>query len=312
MPHSFLRPVLTPAAASSAPAPAAPLVSLTTDFGSGDPWPAICRGVILSIAPGVRLLDVSHDVAKFSIADGAVLLWAALPYLPVGAHVAVVDPGVGTARRAIGVRVVRGDVLVGPDNGLLLPAAERLGGIVAVHALESPRYRLPAVSASFHGRDIFAPAGAHLALGVPLEEFGTRLDPSALVRLELPAPTISDGALDTTVVSVDSFGNVKLAGEPADLEAALGPLVPGDVLHVERPDVTVADGDPAPSRSRAIILTWQRTFGAVPEGDPLLYEDSHGRLCLAVSLGDAAGLFRLQAGDRVAIRRPAGPSGGSR
>ena len=312
MPETFTRPVLTPAAERALRAGAAgtrgdspPLVSLTTDFGERDPSPAICRGVILGIAPGVRLLDVSHEVAKYAVLDGALLLWAALPYLPVGVHVAVVDPGVGTARLPIGVRVARGDVLVGPDNGLLLPAAERLGGIVAAHALENTDYRLPAVSASFHGRDVFAPAGAHLALGVPLEAFGRSLDPSGLVRLELPGPEVLPGALTTAVIYVDTFGNVNLAGEQADLEAALGRLLPGDPLRITSSPrgtslghVPLPPGDAVPA-----TLTWQLTFGAVPPGEPLLYEDSYGRLCVAVDQGDAGTRMGLRSGDRLTVRR---------
>ncbi|MGC8634726.1 MAG: SAM hydrolase/SAM-dependent halogenase family protein [Candidatus Limnocylindrales bacterium] len=297
MATSYVRPVLTPAAErtrSSDGGPDRPLVSLTTDFGERDPSAAICRGVILSIAPEVRLLDVSHEVAKYSILDGALLLWSALPYLPVGIHAAVVDPGVGTGRLPIGVRVARGDVLVGPDNGLLVPAAERLGGIRAVHALESAEYRLPVVSASFHGRDIFAPAAAHLALGVPLAAFGRALDPDRLVRLDLPQPEIQRGALATAVLYVDTFGNVKLAGERPDLEAALGELAEGDALLV---DVGAGSGS-----RHTLQLGWQTTFGAVPAGQPLLYEDSYGRLCVAINQGNAGERFGLHAGDRVAIR----------
>ncbi len=296
---TFTRPVLTPAAERAARRrAAAPLVSLTTDFGARDPSAAICRGVVLSIAPHVRLLDVSHEVAKFAILDGALLLWCALPYLPVGVHVAVVDPGVGTARLPIGMRVARGDLLVGPDNGLLLPAAERLGGVVAVHALEAADYRLPEVSASFHGRDIFAPAGAHLALGVPLERFGRALDPAGLVRVDLPAPESLPGALVSAGIYVDTFGNVKLAGERSDLEASLGPLAPGDPLALEI-------GGPAGS-TRTLELRWQETFGAAPAGTPLLYEDSYGRLCVAVNRGDAASQLGLRAADRLTIRRASG------
>ncbi|HXQ95619.1 MAG TPA: SAM-dependent chlorinase/fluorinase [Candidatus Acidoferrales bacterium] len=329
MPERFARPVVTPAAdrarieAGTVRDPRA-LVSLTTDFGERDASPAICRGVILGIAPDVRLLDVSHEVAKFAVLDGALLLWAALPYLPVGVHVAVVDPGVGTTRLPIGVRVARGDVLVGPDNGLLLPAADRLGGVVAAHVLEAAEFRLPEVSASFHGRDVFAPAGAHLALGVPLEAFGRPLDPSGLVRLRLPEPNVMPGALVTAVIYVDSFGNVKLAGERPDLEAALGRLTYGDPLQVgpsprerspqepspQEPPQGQSPREPSLGRGRSgphgptrATLTWQPTFGAVPPGDPLLYEDSHGRLCLAVAQGDAARRLELRTGDWLAIRR---------
>ena len=310
MPTTFTRPILTPAAQAGV-RPSSPLVSLTTDFGERDPSPAICRGVVLSIAPDVRLLDVSHEIAKYSIADGAQLLWCVLPYLPVGVHVAVVDPGVGTPRLPIGIRVARGDLLVGPDNGLLLPVAERLGGIVAVHALENPAYRLPEVSASFHGRDIFAPAGAHLALGVPLADFGPAIDPAELARLPLPRAEVRPGAMHTAVTYVDTFGNVKLAGERADLEAALGSLAPGDPLFgvVEGPGT---GGEPAgsgdagghgPARADRLSFGWQTTFGSVPPGIPLLYEDSYGRLCLAINQGDAGTAFGLVPGHRLLIQR---------
>jgi hypothetical protein len=125
---------------------ARPFVSLLTDFGLRDPSAAICRGVVLGIAPDAEIVDISHEVRKYAIRDGALLLWCALPYLPVGAHVAVVDPGVGTARRPIAIRVARGDHLVGPDNGLLLMAAEELGGVTAAVELGEAAYRLPVVS----------------------------------------------------------------------------------------------------------------------------------------------------------------------
>src|SRR5439155_14262393 len=165
------------------PAVDRPVISLLTDFGLRDPSAAICRGVILAIAPEARLIDISHEVRKYAVRDGALLLWCALPYLPVGIHVAVVDPGVGTERRPVAIRTGRGDVLVGPDNGLLLPPSERVGGIVEARELREPAYRLPQVSSSFHGRDIFAPAAAHLARGVPLASLGPAVDPDSLARL---------------------------------------------------------------------------------------------------------------------------------
>src|SRR5690349_16885645 len=167
-----------------------PFVSLLSDFGLRDPSAAIMRGVVLGIAPDARIVDISHEVRKFAIRDGALLLWCALPYLPVGAHVAVVDPGVGTARLPVAIEAARGDVLVGPDNGLLVAAATKLGGMVAVHVLEAEAYRLPVVSTSFHGRDLFAPAAAHLALGVPIAELGRALDAAALVPSPIREPDV--------------------------------------------------------------------------------------------------------------------------
>lgn len=296
MPSVYRDPVTTPAALAADPAAGRgrPVVSLTTDFGARDPSAAICKGVVLTIAPGVRVIDITHEVAKFQVRDGALVLWCALPFLPVGVHVAVVDPGVGTERLPIALETARGDILVGPDNGLLVPAADRLGGIVRAHALENPDYRLGAISSSFHGRDIFAPAAAHLALGVPVTDLGRVLDPAALVRLDWPEPRVTPGALETAVVYVDSFGNAKLAGEPADLAAALGPLEPGDLLAL-----AWIDG----SDVRTAEAPWAETFGSVPPGAPLVYEDSYGRLCLAANQASVAALLGLRDGLRLTLAR---------
>jgi S-adenosylmethionine hydrolase len=268
-----------------------PLISFLTDFGLRDPSAAIMRGVVLGIVPDARIVDVSHEVHKFAIRDGALLLWCALPYLPVGFHVAVVDPGVGTARLPIAIATGRGDVLIGPDNGLLIAAAERLGGIAAVHVLEVEAYRLPVVSTSFHGRDIFAPAAAHLARGVALADLGRALDPAALVPSPIRAAEAVEGELRSSVVYIDTFGNVKLAGLRADLEAALGPVGPGDPLAIQVGD-------------RRIRTSWQSTFGDVAPGETLVYEDSYGRLCLAASQANAADIHGIVEDRGVVIRRP--------
>ena len=267
-----------------------PLISLLTDFGLRDPSAAILHGVALEIVPDARIIDISHEVRKFAIRDGALLLWCALPYLPVGFHVGVVDPGVGTSRRPVAIRTGRGDVLIGPDNGLLPGAAERIGGIEAVHLLEAAAYRLPVVSTSFHGRDIFVPAAAHLARGVRIDELGPAVDARSLVASPLVEPRIGAGVLDSSVVYVDTFGNVKLAGLRADLEAALGVLAPGDALAIG------IDG-------REVRTTWQATFGDVGRGTVLVYEDSYRRLCIAASQADAAALLGIEEDMAVSIRR---------
>jgi S-adenosylmethionine hydrolase len=272
-----------------------PFVSLLTDFGLRDPSAAICRGVIAGIAPDAIVVDISHDVRKYAIRDGALLLWCALPYLPVGVHVAVVDPGVGTARRPVAITAKRGDVLVGPDNGLLLPALDRLGGLADARVLENRALWRDEISTSFHGRDIFSPVGAHLAAGdARFEDVGPRVDAGDLVALDLPPVEVDAGTLRTGVVYVDTFGNVKLAGLAGDLVEALGPLSPGDPLRV---DVGQAD---AP---RTFTLPWAATFGDRERGEPLVYEDSYGRLCVAVNQGDAAAVLGLAEDDPVTIRR---------
>jgi S-adenosylmethionine hydrolase len=274
----------------------APFISLLTDFGARDPSAAILHGVILSIAPEARIVDISHEVRKFAIRDGALLLWCALPYLPVGFNVAVVDPGVGTARRPIALRVARGDVLIGPDNGLLMAGAERLGGVTEARLLEAEAYRLPTVSTSFHGRDIFAPAAAHLAAGVAFDALGPALDPASLVPSPIADPAVEPGCLRSSVVYIDTFGNVKLAGLRGDLEAAIGPVRAGDRLEL----AFAAWGDD--ERASVQIVPWRSTFGDADQGEILLYEDSYGRICLAENQGDAAAHLGVVEDREVAIR----------
>jgi S-adenosylmethionine hydrolase len=294
MARRLTRVVTTPAAARIPREWTHPFVSLLTDWGLRDPSPAIARGVILGIAPEALIVDISHKVEKFNIRHGALLLWCAVPFLPVGAHVAVIDPGVGTARRPVAIEVARGDLLIGPDNGVLLAAAERLGGIVRVHSIENPQYRLPVLSSTFHGRDVFAPAAAHLALGVPLEAIGSAIDPRTLTALDWPPVVVRDGELETTVIYRDTFGNLKLAGLTADLHAAIDGLEHGDHLMVE----VVSRG-----RHPRHEMAWSATFGAVESGGYLLYEDSYGRICIARNQGNAAKSLPLAEGAVLRISR---------
>jgi len=260
---------------------APPFISFLTDFG--DTAPATCRGVIWSILPEARINDLTHGTRAFGVRDGAFLLWSSLPYQPIGVHLAVVDPGVGTERRAIAVEVGRGDRLVGPDNGLLLPAAERLGGIVRARLLDNPAlWREAVASSTFHGRDIFAPVAAHLAGGTPITEAGSEIDPASLEPLAFPDPTIRDGTLTTSVLYVDAFGNCRLAGQPADLASLRGALAPGDRFRVR-----IGSAEP-------LVVPWQTTFGAVRIGEPLLYDDAdYAGLGIGVNQGSAADRLSL-------------------
>ena len=271
-----------------------PVIGFLTDFGL-DGAAAICRGVMLSIARDAQIVDISHSVAKYAIRDGAYLLASAVPWLPVGVHMAVVDPGVGTARRPIAVLTARGDVLVGPDNGLLLSAARRLGGVTAARTIENRAWLLPVTSSTFHGRDIFAPVAAHLAMGAPFGDVGPEVDPATLVELPTAAPSVTDGHLETEVVYVDSFGNLRLAGGVAELTAALGTLEPGTRL-----ELSLTGGPSGDGRTTA---RWSRTFGETPADELLVYEDSAGALAIAVSSGNAAGRLGLGRGARLGIRR---------
>jgi S-adenosylmethionine hydrolase len=269
-----------------------PVISLLTDFGTHDAFVGICKGVILRIAPNAQLVDLTHEIRPFHVRDGALWLRAALPYLPVGVHLAVVDPGVGTERRAIAIQAGRGDFLVGPDNGLLLPGAEALGGAVAAHELTNPAYRLETVSGTFHGRDVFSPAAAHLAMGVPISDLGPSIAMGELVRIEIPRPRGEPGRLTTIALRTDTFGSVETAATQADLEEALGPLIYGDRLRLWVRGVPVVPP-----------LRWVRTFGAVAAGEPLLYVNSYGLFGVAVNLGSAAERFGISDDDDLAVER---------
>lgn len=270
-----------------------PVITFLTDFGPAAP--AVCRGVMFRICPDANIIDISHQVPRYSIREGAGSLVFALPHMPVGTHVAVVDPGVGTERLPVAIKAARGDVLLGPDNGLLVPAAEALGGVTEARALENRDLMLPVITSSFHGRDIFAPMAGHLAAGVPFASVGGVVPAESLVRLPDVRPTIGDGVLESTITHVLIFGNVTFAGTTADLEAAIGPLTPGRTLLVEFP----AFGDAPAVVERTI---WERTFGRVPVGASLLMADSEGQLSLADNQGDAARRLGLTLDRPVRIR----------
>ena len=258
-----------------------PVIGFLTDFGL-DGAAATCRGVIWSICPDAQIVDVCHTVRKYAIRDGAYILRTVLPYLPVGPHLAVVDPGVGTVRRPIAVRTERGDVLVGPDNGLLLPAADALGGPVAARVLENRSHWLPSpTSSTFHGRDIFAPVTAHLAAGdATFDDLGPAADLAGIERLPPPTAEVVAGELRTLVTYVDSFGNLRLAGGRDELERAFGRVEDG------RPFVAAFAG--AGGESIVEPLTFADTFGSVQQGAALLFVDSSGDLAVADNQGNIA------------------------
>jgi len=262
-------------------------VCFLTDFGLADDFVGTCHGVIKRIAPDAQIIDVTHGVPRQAILQGALILSNTLPYMPVGVHLAVVDPGVGGPRRALALRDRSGRLFVGPDNGLLIPAVER-AGIDEARELANPEYALDSVSRTFHGRDLFAPAAAHLAAGVPLEELGPPLDVEQLVRLDLPAPRLEEGVVTATMLYTDSFGNVALNLSRDDVE---------DVGIVAGTRVELEHGG---ERYYALAA---RTFADAGAGDVILYEDSYGAMSVAVSGGDAASLLRAEAGDELSIRQ---------
>jgi S-adenosyl-L-methionine hydrolase (adenosine-forming) len=270
-----------------------PVITFLTDFGPSAP--GVCRGVMYGICPDAIVIDISHEVPRYSIREGSDTLVFALPYMPIGIHVAVVDPGVGTERLPVAIRVARGDILIGPDNGLLTQAADALGGIEEARAIENRVLMLPVISASFHGRDIFSPVAANLASGVDYSAVGPVIPIGSLARLPVIRPIVGDGVLASAIVHILIFGNATFAGTPADLEAAIGPLKLGRPLALEFP----AHGGAAAVEERTV---WQATFGQVPLGASLLYTDSEGHLAFADNQGNAAARLGLSVDRPVHIR----------
>jgi S-adenosyl-L-methionine hydrolase (adenosine-forming) len=232
------------------------------------------------------VIDITHGIGPTHVLQGALVLANTLPYMPEGVHMAVVDPGVGGERKALGLQGGDGRLFVGPDNGLLLPAAERLGGVEAAVELVNEELRLRPVSATFHGRDVFAPAAAHLARGVSLAEFGPAVALEELTRLELPQPDVGRSRLRATVLYVDRFGNVQLNLTSAHLEQA--GILPGMRVEVEV----------GFERYYAIAA---RTFAEVRRGDIVLYEDAYRNVALAINQGNAGEMFGAGVGQELRL-----------
>ncbi len=261
-------------------------ITFLTDFGLQDDFVGTCHGVIKRLAPEAEIIDITHGIPPQAVLQGALVLANTLPYMPVGVHLAVVDPGVGGHRRALALADGEGRLFVGPDNGLLVPAAER-AGITAAHELANPAYALESVSRTFHGRDLFAPAAAHLACGVAIGELGPPIDSDALVRLELPMPAVVDGIVHATALYVDSFGNIALNLTRSDLEGV--GVAPGTRIEL----------DLAGQRYYAVAA---RTFADAGAGDVILYEDSYQNMSIALSNGNAAAMLHAEVGQPLAIR----------
>ena len=265
----------------------APRVFITflSDFGLKDDFVGTCHGVIKRIAPDAQIIDITHGIPAQSILQGALVLANTIGFMPVGVHLAIVDPGVGGPRRPLALRDGEGRLFVGPDNGLLLPAASR-AGIEEVHELANPAYALESISRTFHGRDLFSPAAAYLATGVALRDLGPPLDPDALIRLDLPEPVIASGAIEATFLYVDSFGNIALNLDRDDVEA-MG-IVSGTRVEL----------DLSGERYYAVMA---RTFADARPGDVILYEDSYKNMSIAISRGSAARMLHASPGQQIRI-----------
>jgi S-adenosyl-L-methionine hydrolase (adenosine-forming) len=265
-----------------------PVITFLSDYGLIDDFVGICHGVILNACPQARIIDLTHGIGRHDVRSGAIVLAEAVPYVPVGVHLAVVDPDVGAQRRAVALRTGDGRRFVGPDNGLLTVAAEAAGGIIEVVDIAHSSFRLRPVSATFHGRDIFAPVAAALARGATLTAAGSAIDAAELVTISLPVAQIRDGAVVGHVRYVDRFGNLQLNVGHEDL-AQTG-------LRLGRA-ATVEPGD-----GSAHPVHYVRTFADAVRDELLLYEDAQRRLAVAVNHGDASQRLGLGVDDELRIR----------
>ena len=260
------------------------IVTLLTDYGREDDFVGVCHGVIRRIAPDAQIVDITHGIPRYDVRRGALVLHNTLPFMPVGVHVAVVDPQVGTERRAVALRCEDGRLLVGPDNGLLSLAWGSVD--LAVDISRSP-HRLEPVSATFHGRDVFAPVAAALAGGAPIEEAGSPLGADDLVTVELPEARSEDGALVAHVLTLDRFGNAGLNVSHEEM-AGTG-ITLGSTVEIE-------------AGEERYLAAYASTFADVGPGELIVYEDAYRSLAIAINRGDAGATLGLQADAEVRLR----------
>jgi S-adenosylmethionine hydrolase len=255
-------------------------VSFLSDYGRADEFVGVCHAVMLDIAPHLRIVDITHDIPAFDIRAGALTLVRSVQYLPAGIVLAIVDPGVGTERRCLAVEIENG-YLIGPDNGLLAPAVAMAGGPRQVVALTNPDYQLAAPGATFAGRDVMAPAAAHLGDGVPITELGEVVDPSSLVPGLLPLPSEGEHEFTGEVLWVDRYGNCQTNIDPDEL--GLRGVKVGDAVELRFADQT--------RRARFV-----HTFSEAKPSEVVVLTDSYGLLTVALDQRSAAETLGIKAG----------------
>jgi S-adenosyl-L-methionine hydrolase (adenosine-forming) len=263
-------------------------VTFLSDYGLDDVFVGVCKGIMAGIAPHVRILDVCHQIAPQDVEQGATSLASSMPFLPVGVHLALVDPSHQTPARGIAVRTGDGSVLLGPDNGLLSMAWAARGGIAEVFELANERLWRDTVRRTFRGRDVFSPVAAHLANGVELAELGPSVEEVSLARIAVREAVVDDDHVHAEIRTVDHFGNVSLNIARSDLEAA--GIALGDTVELR-------------CNGRTMSVPFTLTYGEVPAGRLTLCEDSFRSIQLAVNAGYASRRLRVNRGDPVVIAR---------
>ena len=265
------------------------VVAFVSDYGLEDEFVGVCHGVMVGIAPDLRIIDVHHCVLRQNILHGAVVLQQSAAYLPRSIHLAVVDPSVGSGRRAVAVETRKDEIFVGPDNGLLMPAVADCGGVGRVIELTDERFLLKPVSRTFQGRDVFAPAAAHIANGVDPGELGPSIDPATLVPLEIPRAWAHEDHLHAEVLQVDRFGNLQLNFGTPELEGI-------GLAQEKRLEVR--------TEGHRLTVAYASTFSDVEPDEFVLIEDSYKHMSLAINNGDAAHKLRAGAGSTAIVGPP--------
>lgn len=265
-----------------------PIITLSSDFGVQSQGIGNMEGVIAKIAPDVRVIHLMHGLPSFDIRSGARAM-EVVAYMPVGFHVCVVDPGVGTTRRAIIIKVKRGDYFIGPDNGVFIPAVNILGGATKIVEITNSKFILQPVSPIFHGRHIFAPAAAYLAKGIPIEEFGTQLLFNQLIPAPYKEATVEEGVIKAEVININKFGSLNL-----------------NILHRvwDKLYLSHKQNVMASFKDKTITLPFVETFGQVEKNEPLVLKDDYGRIEVAINLGDFAKKYNIKVGDQFKFSKP--------
>lgn len=248
------------------------LISLTSDFKVQSHGVAAMHGAILNVCPGSHIINFEHGINDFDILEGA-RIFECVVYLPVGCHVCVIDPGVGTSRKGIVIKTKRGDYLIGPDNGVMIPAA-RVLGFEKAYELANHNLMNSPVSPIFHGRDVFSPAAAHLANGVPVEEFGKEIEFSELAGAPYEEAVVENGIIEASVISINKFGSLHL-----------------NILHKEWEKLQALTGERIQldfESGEKIIVQHGRTFSDVSEGEDIMMKDDYGRVEVATNMGSFA------------------------
>lgn len=262
-----------------------PFITLTSDFGVQSQGVGIMEAVALEINPGAKVIHLMHGLPDFNLFYAARTMETA-NYLPIGCHVCVVDPGVGTKRKPIIIETGRGDFLIGPDNGVLIPATRFLGGIKKAVKITNKKYMLHPVSPVFHGRDVFTPAAAYLSKGIKIEEFGKQINPKELAKAPYEEATAKRDRINAKIISINKFGSLHL-----------------NVMHAEWNKLNLRIGDliKLSFKNNSISIPYAVTFGDAGKGKPLILKDDYGRIEIALNQGSFKKKYKVEIGDSIII-----------